>query len=110
MSSERRQFPRVKTAFPINYINTQQFFLDYAENLSMGGVFIASNNILPVGTELELSLSLPGLPEPIKTTGRVVRVVVLENSDNGEFQPGMGIQFDELPLEGKSSIAKLLSV
>jgi len=59
----------------------------------VGGIFIATHQLKPVGSRLEFSVNLPGR-EPIKGSGEVRWVRVYSEASN--VPPGMGIKFDQL--------------
>jgi Tfp pilus assembly protein PilZ len=65
-----------------------------SENLSEGGIFIRSEDPLPAGSKMELTLPLE-LGRRISLTGVVV---YNRNSfiDSSKFPPGMGIEFREI--------------
>ena len=95
---ERRQHQRVPTQILIQYRNADQFFTDYIENISLGGIFVPTQQPLPENTRLQISFALPDCDELITTEGIVVRCVQSQ-SDNGDSSSGMGIQFQELSEE-----------
>lgn len=67
-------------------------FYIYSENISMGGLFLASSVPLRIGTMLFLSFHLPGYKRPIRVTGEVVRV-----QRPGGAGEGIGIRFVGVP-------------
>ena len=78
----------------ISYQHLDDFFFDYAINLSRGGMFIRTAHPIATGTELKIKFSIPGQKATILTTGKVVRVVMPE--DHHGLAPGMGIEFKAL--------------
>jgi uncharacterized protein (TIGR02266 family) len=102
---ERRRHPRLDVRFEISYQHLDDFFYDYAINLSRGGIFIRSINPLAVGTGLKLRFSIPGRKEVIETSGRIVRVV--KPGDPHGQDPGMGIEFQAL---GEKDLALINSL
>ena len=95
---ERRQHQRVPTQILIKYRNADQFFTDYIENISRGGIFFPTQQPLPENTHLQISFSLPDCDELITTNGIVVHSVQSE-SENSDSPSGMGIQFQALSEE-----------
>jgi uncharacterized protein (TIGR02266 family) len=95
---ERRKHERVSTRLLIKYGNAEQFFTDYIQNISRGGIFIPTYNPLPPGTRLEISFSLPGWDRLIETEGVVVHSVHGDPRQGGQ-PAGMGVQFDKLSEE-----------
>lgn len=72
----------------------------YAVNISLGGMYIRMKNPCPIGSTIEVTVSLPPNIQ-IKTKGVVKRI----SSHPGEDMPmGVGIRFENLPAESKSRI------
>jgi len=79
-----------------------------AENLSVGGVFVATRRERPaVGEEIELTLVLPNVNEPLRCLGRVAWL--REGSSEGGLSPGMGIEFAESEEAVRVAIRQFLS-
>jgi len=105
---DRRISPRANVELVVQYARLEQFCQDYARNLSLGGIFVETRQPLEVGTELQLSFALPGLPAPVGTRAKVVRVVTPEIADRFGMRPGMAMQFGDLPDEAKQIIDQLV--
>jgi Tfp pilus assembly protein PilZ len=60
MSADQRRHPRFGVHLAVRYANAEQFVTDYVENLSVGGLFIAGANQLPLLTETAVTIELPG--------------------------------------------------
>lgn len=71
-----------------------EFTSNCALNFSRVGLFINAAAVLPVGTRLQLIVSLPGLGDPFEVSGRVTRAIGREpGQGSGAATPGMGIEF-----------------
>jgi uncharacterized protein (TIGR02266 family) len=92
---ERRQHQRVPARILIKYGNAEQFFTDYIQNISRGGIFVPTYHPLPKGTRLHISFSLPFWDSLIDTQGTVVHCVRSDPTQGGA-PSGMGIQFQAL--------------
>jgi hypothetical protein len=57
---EQRRSPRYGVHLAVRYANAEQFVTDYVENLSTGGLFIAGANQMPLFTETDVDIELPG--------------------------------------------------
>ena len=68
---EKRTSDREPVTLLVEYEGADDFVGDYTENLSTGGTFVATNRELPVGTQIKLVLSFPGLLAPIAIEGTV---------------------------------------
>jgi len=60
VSEERRSTERVPLVLEVEYRTTGHLLVSYCANLSRGGLFVATDDPLPVGTRLTLMLSIPG--------------------------------------------------
>jgi len=74
------------------------------ENMSLGGCFVRSANLLKVGTEVKLEIHRPGASQNINLFGRVVSNAT---SLAGHSQ-GMGIAFAPMPREVSQRIEGLV--
>ncbi|MEE8305181.1 MAG: TIGR02266 family protein [Candidatus Tectomicrobia bacterium] len=105
---ERRRYQRVSARILIKYGNAEQFFTDYIQNISRGGIFVPTYNPLPTGTRLQISFSLPGWDRFIDTEGLVVHSVHGDPQQGGQ-PSGMGVQFQKLSEESLELIDKYVS-
>lgn len=99
-----REHPRAAVNLSISYETLDQFFHDYATNISVGGVFIRTRHPAAIGTELKVAFALPGLEGKVETTGRVVHV----QGETAESPGGMGIRFEDLSKDSKKIIDHLV--
>ncbi|MDD5218688.1 MAG: PilZ domain-containing protein [Candidatus Omnitrophica bacterium] len=68
----------------------------FTENISMGGVFLETGDILASGTKVKLWLTLGGrFPEPVQINGKVIwSRKKFAGHHTGNKSPGMGIAFE----------------
>ncbi len=104
---ERRKYPRVPVRIRIQYRVADQFFTDYIQNLSLGGIFVETTEPLPVHTALKVQFSLPAMEEPIVADGVVVHRVEI-NRGKGKAASGMGIRFSQLDERNKRALEAYL--
>jgi uncharacterized protein (TIGR02266 family) len=90
----KRQSPRVRMQAQVDFESDDNFFNGFSANISDGGVFVATVNLLPLGTNIDLGFSLP-TGERIECKG-VVRWVREVDDKQPEVMPGMGLQFVDL--------------
>jgi uncharacterized protein (TIGR02266 family) len=86
---EKRRTRREPVTLFVEYEGADDLVGDFTDNLSSGGTFVTTNRSLPVGTQVQLVLSFPGLLEPIAIEGTV-------RWTRGESElgdPGAGIEF-----------------
>jgi uncharacterized protein (TIGR02266 family) len=88
---ERRVHPRrsLRTRVVFEDEFGDGLFYVYSEDVSLGGIFLASDIPVRLGTLLFLSFVLPGHRRPIRVIGEVVRRQATAAAPEG----GMGIRF-----------------
>ena len=73
--------------------------LGRADNISKGGIFIATERRLKIGSKIHLNFNLPTTFQNIKATGEVVRLANAGGGNTEEEFSGMGIRFSLIPSE-----------
>lgn len=106
-ASGRREHDRFGVELDVTVTSEHNFYAGFVENMSVGGVFIATHQLKPVGSRLEFQVNLPGRAEPIKGAGEVRWVRVYSEASN--VPPGMGIKFDPLAAEAVRAIEEFLA-
>ncbi len=103
--NELRARPRLPVAVDVSMETESNFYMGLTENLSEGGLFLATYDDIRVGTELDLHLTLPGR----RITARgVVRWTREYSRFTEDVPPGVGIQFLGLAAEDQQAIAGFL--
>ena len=100
---ERRRSPRAPVVVRVSYSTVDSLFSDFTRNINEGGMFIETDNPVPLDTVVNVQFQLPGRHDPIRASGRVVRV----GGDLGEPN-GMAIEFEELDPEACQRINELV--
>jgi hypothetical protein len=88
---EQRRHPRFGVRLAVRYTNAQQFVADYVENLSAGGLYIAGAHLLPLGTETDVAIELPGQGS-WTVQARVMFVIDQESARQASRKPGAGME------------------
>lgn len=107
---DRRNHPRLPVSIPVEYNSLSDFFVDYAIDISHGGMFIATERNLDRGAPVEISFIVREIGETFTATGKVARIRAAKSSPgsiDGTSMAGIGIKFDPLPENSKSIIEKL---
>jgi hypothetical protein len=84
---------------------------DFAiENISVGGLFIRTTSVLPIGMPVRVDLLKPGSKSGgvLALTGRVVSVVTDREAARQDIAPGVGIEFDVMPADTEKKLHALL--
>ncbi len=101
----RRQYPRFDARIKVGFKSAKAFLWEYSEDINKGGIFIKTNNPMPLNSKLELRLCLPGRSKEISVVGEVVYIV--EEGENRR-PPGMGLQLIDFDKEGMNEIEEYL--
>ncbi len=104
--SENRNNDRFEVELAVTLHSESNFYTGLAENLSESGVFIASHQAHPIGTLIDVSLTLPDSREPLWLRGEVRWVRKYRDSMNEP--PGMGIRFIDLAAIDEARISTFL--
>ncbi len=96
---DRRAHPRVPYGAWVTVTQgaAKTFYL--ARNLSLGGVFLRADELLPLDTQVHVVLVVEGDHDPISVDGYVAR--------HSEAEGGFGVRFDAM---GDSAAARLLDL
>lgn len=105
--ANQRAHARVKVELEIEFSSVHNFFSGFVENLSAGGVFIATYQPLSVGETIEFSIMLPGSETPVTGVGEVRWV--REPQEGSDAMPGMGIRFLALQADADAAIGQYVS-
>lgn len=89
----RRAFPRFKANFAVRFATVQDFVLEYAANISAGGLFVQSENPPALHSVVTVTLELPDGGKPVEAKGRVVHRVSPEEAKVRNTPSGAGVQF-----------------
>lgn len=91
---ERRRHNRAVIEIPVTYSYINTFFYDYINNISLGGTFIKTVNLLPVGTRFRFIIKLSDSSEEINLNAEVVWIREQDEQVKNSLLPaGMGIRF-----------------
>ena len=102
----RREHSRFTVDLDVSVGSDHNFYAGFAENLSAGGVFIATHKLKPVGSKIELSINLPD-ELSVRAVGEVRWIRVF--NEQSDTPPGMGVRFLEIDESSLQAIASFLS-
>jgi uncharacterized protein (TIGR02266 family) len=104
---EARAHPRHDVELEVSLESESNFYMGLTENLSEGGLFIATHLVKPMGTQIEVSFKLPHVAESIKAVGTVGWT--REYSETSDTMPGMGVRFEHIAPEHVEQIREFLA-
>jgi len=88
-----RAYPRVPARLRVGWTSSHDFLTAYSENISRGGIFIATDNPPELREIVELSVELPDGSPPVKTRADVVHSVSAAQARRSGRVAGAGLQF-----------------
>ncbi|HEY6049679.1 MAG TPA: PilZ domain-containing protein [Thermoanaerobaculia bacterium] len=106
---EHRKHPRVRPRGVVAHVRSPRAFGCQVENLSMGGAFLRTDQIVSIGSTIEMDLVKPGGRKALRLTGRVVRIVQPESAAQASSAPGIAVEFDVHELEVATRLQELLA-
>jgi type IV pilus assembly protein PilZ len=104
--ADRRDEPRAEVDLEVHYRTAQEFLAAYTKNISGGGIFIRTQQPLPLNQNVLLRFTLPGISQRFEVHG----VVVWANpaSLKSSFPAGMGIKFLQSDAKEQQMIADFI--
>ena len=102
MSREKREYPRKGIRLAVSYETMDEFLIDYTSNVSLGGIFLETEQELPRDHRLQLQLQLPD-GEVFLAEG-----IIQWTSSDGTFPKGVGVHFTVLSARNQRRIKRLL--
>ncbi|MDD2582416.1 MAG: response regulator [Desulfuromonadaceae bacterium] len=111
LNIQLRKSPRYSTRLRILYnsdIYPDRILSNYSVNLSTGGMFIETDDLLPVGSPLNIEFILPKDGRVIKCSGRVSWLNAPDAIIKQDLPAGMGLQFINLSLDDMDSLRNFI--
>lgn len=105
---DRRKSPRVQAGFRVKYSTLDQLVLAYTKNISNGGLFVATEKLLPVNSVVKLVISLPNSGGDIPCIARVVRAMG-PDEENPQRKHGLALEFLDVSSESIEQIEEFMS-
>lgn len=99
MSDDQQRAPRVEATFKVSYPNVDQLLVAYSSDLSKGGMFLATEQFLPVNAVIRVNLELGEGSAEIPIICRVVYARDHAAARAVGKPPGMGIEFLDLTVD-----------
>jgi uncharacterized protein (TIGR02266 family) len=107
LGRERRQRPvRVKLAVKVHLDGGSTPSTGLTQDISEGGLFVATNQSRPVGDRMKLQFQLPGSTRPLSVEAEVRWV---REPPHAEAVGGLGLRFVNLPREDAATIRAFLA-
>lgn len=91
-----RAEPRAGTMLQLRFRSRDEFVQQYTENISAGGLFITTDQVIERNTVVEIAMFVPDLAREISVKGRVVYSLDEAAAARFGYAKGIGIQIVEL--------------
>lgn len=91
----RRSEPPAFVKVDMTLTSESNFFVGFAGDISEGGIFLATHDLLPLGTEIDIECHLPDDDSPMRLSAKVRWHRPLE-ALNKDVPAGFGAEFEEL--------------
>lgn len=92
-----REALRISARLPVAFgPDPDNLRTNYSVNLSPGGVFIATDSVVPVGTSLALQLRFPAPQGDLSCQGQVAWLNPNQQRKKNRLPAGMGVRFNPL--------------
>jgi uncharacterized protein (TIGR02266 family) len=111
-SQQPQQYVRASERFDlevkVDLESDHNFYTGLTQNISAGGLFIATHHLRKIGDRITLKFSIPGTSEPVavETEVRWIREnTALHRAEGGT---GMGVRFINLSAEASAAITRFL--
>ena len=106
-NAELRTDFRAAVELDVSLGSEHNFYAGFVENLSAGGVFVATHLLRPVGEVIELSIHISEAGSTVKGTGEVRWL--REYNETSDVPPGMGVKFLDLEDGAENAIEHFLA-
>jgi len=103
--AERRRHRRVDFEVEVDLRSSNNFFTGFSENISEGGLFVATEAPHPLGTVLEVTVSVMG-SEPMNLRGEIAWI--RPTNARGGLPAGFGLRFLGLEAHEQKALQKFV--
>lgn len=106
--THQRQAERHDLEIAVDLESDSNFYTGLTQNISTGGLFIATHQIKRVGDHLRLKFTLPGSPRPIEVDTEVRWIRENSSLHRTDGASGMGVRFMNMAAEDAQLITSFL--
>ncbi len=98
---ERRATPRHELTVEVTFESQHNFYTGLSQDLSAGGLFVATDMLCPVGECIRVHFTLPGSAEVMDA---ITEVRWVRSTDMNGTESGMGLQFLQMSTKTKQAV------
>ena len=105
---QQRRAERHQVEVSVDFESDSNFYAGLTQNISTGGLFIATHLIRKVGERIYLKFTLPGAAKAIEVETEVRWIRENSSLMRTESSPGMGVRFIDMAPSDAQTIQKFL--
>jgi uncharacterized protein (TIGR02266 family) len=105
---ERRRAPRYIVSVEVTLDSEHNFFTGLTQDLSKGGLFVATTTPCPIGARVQVRMKLPTSATPVDAMTEV-RWVRHHDVPGGGGKAGVGLMFLQMSQQGKQAVLAFLA-
>ena len=105
---QQRRAERHDIEVSVDFESDSNFYAGLTQNISTGGLFIATHRIRKVGERINLKFTLPGASKAIEVETEVRWIRENSSLMRTESSPGMGVRFIDMAPADAQTIQKFL--
>ena len=98
-----RRYRRFPLKVEVGYATDHNFYTGFMENLSSGGLFIATHQPAQIGEVMEITFTVPGIPGTCVAIAQVTWTRAYD-ATNEDMVPGMGLKFIQLDQKVRAAV------
>ena len=106
--THQRQAERHDLEIAVDLESDSNFYTGLTQNISTGGLFIATHQIKRVGDHVRLKFTLPGSPRPLEVDTEVRWIRENSSLHRTDGASGMGVRFINMSAEDAQLIQSFL--
>lgn len=106
-SYDRRSHSRIQTYLACDIESGQQKAQGTLLNASLGGILVSSNQGWPVGSNVTVTLEIPGTGKTVPLYGHIIRVTRGSSKEGANFQ--LGVRLNNVTPESMKLVKALAS-
>ena len=97
--NKKRAKPRILIRAMVDLDSSNTYLYAITRDIAEGGIFVETDNVLPVDSELSIRFTLPNVDQVFAVTTRVAWI------NSAEEKPGMGLEFKNISQGDKDILA-----
>lgn len=107
VSINRRASDRKRVRVAVTMSSDSNLYVGFADNMSEGGLFVATHELLPIGETIDLEFEIPGEDDFVKVAAEVCWHRAVSDVVNG-LLPGFGARFVDLDDDDRARLEEFL--